>query len=127
MYQQTTPITIIDLNSTHKHFCSLATCNSIKQLATNTTLNKCHTNPACDTLDCTTLGYRSKYQILPCSNPPALHVTLYNRNKDVIFNHTITNSTSVGLPLNSKLIIIVYHDKPDAIELEVSKCSIMRL
>ena len=102
----------------------LATCNAIKQLATQ--LSTCHANPACDTLNCTTLGYRSIYQILPCSNPPAVHVTLYNPDKVVIFNRTITNSTTVMLPLNSKLIITVHHDKLDAIGLEVSKCSITR-
>ena len=104
---------------------SLTTCNAIKRLATQ--LSTCHANPACDTLDCTAGGYRSKYQILPCSNPPAVHVTLYNPNKAVIFNQTITNSTTVGLPFNSKLIITVHHDKPDAIGLEVSKCFITRL
>ena len=103
---------------------SLATCNAIKQLANK--LNQCHTNPACDTLDCSTLGYRSLYQILPCSNPPAVHVTLYNTNNAVIFNRTITNSTSVPLPLNSKLVITVHHDKPDAIGLEVNRYSVMR-
>ena len=80
-----------------------------------------------DTLNCTTECYRSIYQILPCSNPPAVHVTLYNPNKVVIFNCTITNSTTVVQPLNSKLIITVHHNKPDAIGLEVSKCSITRL
>ena len=103
---------------------SLATCNAIKQLATQ--LNQCHTNSACDTLDCTTLGYRSLYQILPCSNPPAVHVTLYNTNNAVIFNRTITNSTSVSLPFNSKLVITVHHDKPDAIGLEVNRYSVTR-
>ena len=105
---------------------SLATCNAIKRLVINTPINQCHTNPVCDTLDCTTMGYRSLYQILPCSNPPAVHVTLYNANNAVIFNRTITNSTSVPLPLNSKLVITVHHDKPDAIGLEVNRYSVMR-
>ena len=70
--------------------------------------------------------YRSKYKILLCSIPPAVHVTLYNPNKTVIFNRTITNSTGMGLPLNSKFVIIVYHNKPDAIGLKVSRSSIMR-
>ena len=105
---------------------SLATCNAIKRLITDNLINKCHTNSACDTLDCTTLGYRSLYQILPCSNPPAVHVTLYNTNNTVIFNRTITNSTSVPLPFNSKLVITVHHDKPDAIGVEVNRYFVMR-
>ena len=81
----------------------------------------CRTNPACDTLDCIAQSYRSLYQILPCSNPPAVRVTAYDF-EGVVFNGVVTNYTNVSLPYYSKLMITVNHDKPDAIRLEVSIC-----
>ena len=97
---------------------SQVSCNAIKQVAINT---YCRTNPDCDTLDCITEGYGSLYQILPCSNPPAVHVIAYEF-EDVIFNGVVTNYTNVSLPFDIELVITVNHDKPDAIGLEVSIC-----
>lgn len=85
-------------------------------------MRQCTTNRACDTLQCTTVGYRSSFQILPCNKPPGFHVTLYNPDGREIYNGIVTNSTVIPLSeaAGLYLVIIIKHNETDSIGIEVS-------
>ena len=95
------------------------TCESLKNIANRVNgLTKCTTNDVCDTLDCTTLGYDSHFQIKPCNNPPAVHATVYDPDGDLVYDRVLTNTTDIVIPGVGNLHVVI-HDTPDAIGLQV--------
>ena len=94
-------------------------CNTLKNIAQSQP--QCTTNPDCDTVICKTLNYRSEFQVLPCHDPPGLHVRVYDENGELIYDQIVTNSTEVPLsePLGISLMINFHSTGVDTLELEV--------
>lgn len=94
-------------------------CNALKNIAQNQP--QCTTNPDCDTVICNTLNYESQFQVLPCHDPPGLHVRVYDENNELIYDKIVTNSTEVPLSesLGISLMINFQSTGVDTLELEV--------
>ena len=81
---------------------------------------------ACDGIECNIVGYKIQFQILPCRNPPGIHVTVYNFNNVLVYDEVITNTTQIGLSPRFGVVIIVHETKGfNSIGLEVSYLSII--
>lgn len=86
---------------------SSETCAKLMELAAVSLSKDCSVNELCNTVSCNTFGYRSRFQILPCHDPPGFHVVLYDIDGSVFYNGIITNSTSIHLAFSQFNLLIV--------------------
>lgn len=96
-------------------------CNALTSIA-NQPQSQCTTNAECDGLICNILNYyKGQFQILPCNDPPGLHVTLRDENNEIIYDNVITNTTTIPLSEALELSLVVYFHKirVDTLELQV--------
>ena len=98
---------------------SSETCTKIKQIAANPMVGTCTTNTRCDTVTCTSLGYTSVIQILPCYNPPALYIVLKDQNQNVVVRKIVTSNTIISIPGSVIQLDVTLKHKENSIGIEV--------
>lgn len=119
------PPTVVPPSSTDSPSgISPETCEGLKQFANAASnLGTCDTNKQCNTVDCATInGDHMSLVILPCHDPPALHVTVTDSTGGVIYNGIITNRTEIpiGPDIFGVKFVILVHDEPGDMAVEVS-------
>lgn len=100
------------------------TCSALKSIANHSLLSQCSTNVPCDTIQCSVTGYSSNFQILPCHDPPGFHVTMYDPDNRKIYDHIVTNTTTIPVSESNGVYLVMVLERSivnDTIAVEVRK------
>lgn len=98
------------------------TCNALKIVRDKINENDmatCELNANCDTITCeANKQYLVEFRLSPCEDPPTFHMVLSN-NEDILYEGTITETTSIPIMTMAKFTITLKH-REDSVNVKVS-------
>ena len=100
---------------------SSETCEAQQEISDATKdspIGSCEVTLNCSTLICSTSdGNTADLELLPCNDPPGIHVIFFDTDNNVVYDEILTETTTIPLGANSLVLYIT--QLPDGIGIKV--------